>query len=405
MVFESWQTPQRSGCFRNSVLRYILPISFYKTTAVFCSTSWRVSLLVSPSLSLLLLVTCGRDNPMQSPLEPPASVSDDRTALVALYDATDGPSWTNSTNWLSGRPIGEWYGVTTNTAGRVTRLVFVAIDEHGRPVPNGLSGNLPPQLGDLVELRELVLPYNSLSGRIPSSLGNLSELRTLDLDYNNLLSGSIPSELGNLSNLTSLYIRGNSLSGSIPPELSNLSNLLFLELGSNSLSGNIPSELGNLSNLLSLDLSGNSLSGSIPPSLGDLSNLTSLFLGGNSLSGSIPSELGNLSDLHNLDLSDNSLTGGIPSSLGNHLGNLHSLSLGENSLSGSVPYSLGNLSNLRKLLLFSNDLSGPLPSTLVKLNRLETLWLDDTQLCVPTDVAFQTWLSGIRDRSEIVKCP
>ena len=37
------------------------------------------------------------------------SVGSDRAALVALYNATGGASWTDSTNWLSDRPIGEWY--------------------------------------------------------------------------------------------------------------------------------------------------------------------------------------------------------------------------------------------------------------------------------------------------------
>ena len=45
----------------------------------------------------------------------------DRAALVALYHATDGPSWTNSTNWLSTEPLSEWFGVTTES-GRVTAL-------------------------------------------------------------------------------------------------------------------------------------------------------------------------------------------------------------------------------------------------------------------------------------------
>ena len=46
----------------------------------------------------------------------------DRSALVALYNATDGANWVNNTNWLSSEPIGEWFGVTTNEDGRVTRL-------------------------------------------------------------------------------------------------------------------------------------------------------------------------------------------------------------------------------------------------------------------------------------------
>lgn len=46
----------------------------------------------------------------------------DRAALVALYNATGGDNWTNSDNWLSDAPIGEWYGVTTDNNGRVISL-------------------------------------------------------------------------------------------------------------------------------------------------------------------------------------------------------------------------------------------------------------------------------------------
>ena len=52
--------------------------------------------------------------------EDGGSVASDRAALVAFYNATEGASWFTSTNWLSDRPIGEWYGVTTNSVGRVT---------------------------------------------------------------------------------------------------------------------------------------------------------------------------------------------------------------------------------------------------------------------------------------------
>ena len=46
----------------------------------------------------------------------------DREALVALYNATGGPNWRNNHNWLSNAPLGQWYGVTTDSSGRVTEL-------------------------------------------------------------------------------------------------------------------------------------------------------------------------------------------------------------------------------------------------------------------------------------------
>ena len=57
-----------------------------------------------------------------------------------------------------------------------------------------------------------------MSGEIPSELGNLANLRTLILSRNQL-SGEIPPELGNLANLTELYLHENQLSGCVPSSL------------------------------------------------------------------------------------------------------------------------------------------------------------------------------------------
>ena len=62
------------------------------------------------------------------------------------------------------------------------------------------------------------LHQNRLSGEIPSDLGRLLDLRVLWLN-DNRLTGSIPAELGRLPNLRSLYLSGNDLSGCIPAGL------------------------------------------------------------------------------------------------------------------------------------------------------------------------------------------
>ncbi|OAD19685.1 Na-Ca exchanger/integrin-beta4 domain protein, partial [Candidatus Thiomargarita nelsonii] len=65
---------------------------------------------------------------------------------------------------------------------------------------NQLTGEIPRELGNLSNLRELGLGRNRLTGEIPSELGNLTKLEYLSLD-NNQLCGEIPVELKNLSSL------------------------------------------------------------------------------------------------------------------------------------------------------------------------------------------------------------
>jgi Leucine-rich repeat (LRR) protein len=343
----------------------------------------------------------------------------ERNALIALYNSTNGANWTNKTGWLG--PAGtecNWYGVgcddfefsvfnlslaNNNLSGSIpqeignlTYLVSLemASNQLSGSIPSGLgnlaylgaailhsnrlSGSIPPALGNLGRLKNLFLSSNQLSGSIPPELGNLANLGQLDLSSNQL-SGSIPPALGNLGQLLYFQLNGNQMSGSIPPALGNLANLGVLTLAANRLSGSIPPELGNLGQLIYLHLEGNQLSGSIPPALGNLANLRSLYLQSNQLSGSIPPALGNLGQLIYFSLSSNQLSGSIPPELGN-LANLASIDLYGNQLSGNIPPALGNLANLRGLYLYSNQLSGSIPPELGNLANLAGIDLYGNQL-------------------------
>ena len=320
----------------------------------------------------------------------------DRAALVVLYEATDGPNWIDNTNWLTDAPLGEWYGVETDDSGRVVNLDLRGRINDGEATPHGLSGTMPPELGDLAKLEELDLAVNDLRGTIPPELGDLADLRFLDLRINEL-SGSVPPEFGRLASLRALDLEYNELSGSIPPDLGKLASLNYLWLSSNALSGPIPSELGELANLRALDLGYNELSGSIPPDLGKLASLYYLGLRRNDLSGSIPAELGDLASLERLWLSFNALSGPIPPELGS-LASLRFLDLRTNELSGSVPSELGDLAGLTFLNLARNELSGALPRSLVSLTNLADFYFDGNKgLCAPGIVGFAEWLRSIEE--------
>ena len=101
----------------------------------------------------------------------------DRAALEALYRATDGPNWVNDDNWLTDAPLGEWHGVLTDSVGRVTDMFLAGQQTLGRWSGNGLTGPIPPELGDLSALKGLILAGNDLTGPIPPELGNLSRAR------------------------------------------------------------------------------------------------------------------------------------------------------------------------------------------------------------------------------------
>jgi hypothetical protein len=84
------------------------------------------------------------------------------------------------------------------------------------------------------------------------------------------LTGEIPSNIGALINLTYLNLYANELSGVIPPEIGNLEDLTYLDLQMNELSGQIPLEIEDMVNLNILHLNDNYLSGEIPENICDL---------------------------------------------------------------------------------------------------------------------------------------
>jgi Leucine-rich repeat (LRR) protein len=320
--------------------------------------------------------------------------ANERAALIAVYESTNGSSWTDRTHWRNAAdtdfaPSGTectWYGVTCSPAGHVTALTLDGNHLDGT-IPseigdlaalttlllrrNALSGSIPAEVWSLTRLVTLALGGNSLTGSLPAAIGNLTAVEGLDLSAN-YLTGTIPPEIGNLTRVAYLTLAGNRLSGSIPAEIGNLTGLSVLHLFSNRLTGSIPFQIGNLTLLEELELSTNQLTGPIPPEIGNLRYLSTLLLYTNQLTGSIPPEIGNLRMLSNLYLQGNQLSGPIPPEIGN-LTALRFLALAGNGLTGSIPPEIGNLRNLSALYLEYNQLTGPLPPDIGKLTALTVL--------------------------------
>ena len=346
----------------------------------------------------------------------------DRAALVALYSATGGSSWTRQDNWLSGAPISEWEGVRVNDGGRVTALFLPG---------NNLTGELPLDIGLLSRLQALEVPGNSLSGELPATMGILTELNSF-FHAGNQFSGCYPrghypndhypnrihpfiercersrfeqpgtaegdraalvafyhatggsnwaDDTGWLTDqpmdqwhgirtvggrVTDIDLKDNSLTGTLPTELGNLGALTAFEVGTSSYrcnrDGCTPSSAD-----------GNRISGPIPDSMRKLKSLSVLNLSANPLTGEIPAWLGELPRLTAIGLGGLRLTSSIPDEWAGL--NILSVDVRNNRIEGSLPAWLGVMSGLRSISAGSNDLSGILPVALTRLTNLRQLYL------------------------------
>jgi len=102
-------------------------------------------------------VDCGTPPPDDD--NPPSGTCNrliDSLALVAFYNSTNGPNWTNT--WNLNQPMDTWYGIDLYENGCVR-----CIDMDGNPncnnndfsFGNNLVGSLPTEIGDLSSLEHL----------------------------------------------------------------------------------------------------------------------------------------------------------------------------------------------------------------------------------------------------------
>ena len=306
-------------------------------------------------------------------------------------------------------------------------------------INEGLTGEIPSEIGQLTNLATLKLQYNELTGSIPPEIGNLTNLVKLDLRYNNL-SGSIPTEVWSLISLKELGIQKNQFSGTIPSAIGNLTELTHLYLYGNQFTGSIPAEIGNLINVWKLHLNNNQFTGLIPETICNIDmsfyNPYSFDISGNQLLPPYPdcvaefvgyqySEdcasnylfdgicteqsdldvlqkfIDNSSETINMEMDDNN--NGIiePIELGTQHwwdGRLTELNcnydlaneftLSDLGLSGEIPQEIGTLDSLEFLWLEDNQLTGPIPSEIGNLSKLKYLIMHYNQLSdsIPSEI-------------------
>ncbi|CAA2988188.1 probable LRR receptor-like serine threonine-kinase At3g47570 [Olea europaea subsp. europaea] len=180
------------------------------------------------------------------------NINTDQSALLSLKSQISDPKNMLSSNWSTVTSVCSWIGVTCDS--RRHRVIALNISDMG------LTGTVPPQLGNLSFLVSLIMSRNVFYGNLPKELGNLRNLQQLSMDHNQI-TGVIPEEIGNLNNLKNLSMDNNQITGLFTVNLFNKSSLEYLSLRNNELSGYIPREIGNFTMLKKLYLQNNTFTG------------------------------------------------------------------------------------------------------------------------------------------------
>jgi Leucine-rich repeat (LRR) protein len=188
----------------------------------------------------LLLFTQTKSSTEASKDTTTGCIADERIALLALRAGLSDPANLLS-SWNSGDCC-RWKGVRcSNRTGHVIEL-----DLHGPDCINNfaskgvLGGIINSSLVDLHHLQYLNLSCNYFGGaQIPEFFGSLRHLKYLDLSLS-YFSGMIPPQLGNLSNLRYFILDSTDSSNYICSTditwLSTLSSLEHLEMSGVNLS-------------------------------------------------------------------------------------------------------------------------------------------------------------------------
>ena len=194
--------------------------------------------------------------------DPNSDLKSDSLALLALYNATNGSSWT--TKWDLSKPLSDWDGVVLDSilysTGKRPRVVGLSLNS------SNLVGELPDELFNLSYLELLWLNDNKLCGTVSDRYSELIFLEDVRFSDNTELMGRIPENINKIRSLRTMSISNTKFSGTIPSTIGDHKSMMLLDLSNNQFSGELPSELGLISGLENLILKNNFFEGEIPAS-------------------------------------------------------------------------------------------------------------------------------------------
>lgn len=322
-------------------------------------------------IALLLMVVIPTNK--LSGQSAPALATEEKSALVELYNATNGKEWKPSWNrWDLSKDPSTWKGVKIKD-GHV-----ISLDLNGRR----MRGDIPSSIGNLKELTVLKLNGNGLTS-MPKEVFSLRKLKQLwfyenNYDLKKTLKFSLPETI-DLPELEEFYGHSNLIEGQLPKTI-NMPKVKVIALGDNNLTGSIPEAITKLPALQTLDLRMNNFTGEIPQDWSKSQSLVTLVFEKNkNLKGKFPTSLTQIPTLQQLSIQECGITGEIPSNIGN-LKKLTFLATYGSPLNGKIPESIGELSELKIFAPGESNISGPLPESMRKLKNLERLLLVDMPL-------------------------
>jgi len=238
-----------------------------------------------------------------------------RTALVEIYESLDGNNWDDEkkVNWNSNEPVQSWGGVTMED-GKITGLDL-----------NGFG----------------------LNGSLPSAIGTLTDLVTLDLGSNPGLTGALPEETGDLVNLEIFRAVTTGLEGGLPASIGNLTKLSCLNIGNNNMEGRIPESWDGMTAMQDFALFGTGIQSPLPKTIFTAwTHLGSFIMHSNpGLTGALPPQLGQITTDKStliIQLHDCNFTGGIPEEWASIPGVCTQLYLYGNKLTEQIPLAIQN---------------------------------------------------------------